>query len=159
MNEMRENDSEMNHHHLCLTSVVHTCTGWGFCIQDYLHLTRSNALLDANPIQPSPTSHSSQVFLPLPLFLTPLISKLLHTETHSSISFLSSRPNHCSLLHLTTYVIHSMPRRLYRTIITGCTEHLLNQSGKMPVEIDRLIMLVIVGSRMWEHKNFVLREM
>jgi len=37
----------------------------------------------------------------------------------------------------------------------GCTEQFLNWSGKMPVEKDRLIMLmimlVLMGNRIWEH--------
>mgnify|MGYP003406490484 FL=1 len=33
----------------------------------------------------------------------------------------------------------------------GWTEQLLNWSGKTPVEIDRLIILVSVGRRIWEH--------
>jgi len=33
----------------------------------------------------------------------------------------------------------------------GCTDQFLNWLGKMPLEIDRLIMSVNVKSRIWEH--------
>jgi len=44
--------------------------------------------------------------------LTPLTSKLLHAETQSSLPFLSTWPNHCSLLRLTIYVMHSLSSQL-----------------------------------------------
>jgi len=60
------------------------------------HLTRSKAhsYCKANSIK-SFFTHSSQVFLHVRLSLTPITSKLLLAETQSSLSFLSTSPNHC----------------------------------------------------------------
>jgi len=43
----------------------------------------------------------------------------------------------------------------------GCTEQFLNWLQNMPVEQDRLILLLIVGSRIWEHcfKTFSVRRL
>jgi len=79
------------HRHLRLASVVHACTCWTVLHTRHLHLTQSKA---HSQCKLNSTkfffTHSSQVFLPLPLSLTPLTSKLLHAETQSSLSFLST---------------------------------------------------------------------
>src|SRR5258706_4952930 len=60
----------------------------------------------------SSCTHSCQVFLPLPLPLTPSTTKLLHAETQSVGSLRSTCPYHLSLPRLTTSEIPSMPKRL-----------------------------------------------
>src|SRR5258706_4564097 len=60
----------------------------------------------------SSCTHSCQVFLPLPLPLTPSTTKLLHADTQSVGSLRSTCPYHLSLPRVTTSEIPSMPKRL-----------------------------------------------
>jgi len=107
-----------HHHHLRLT-FVHACMlVVRFLHMRPLHLTRCKYHSHCKPNSTkSLFTHPSQVFLPLPLSHTSA-SNLLHAETQSSLFFLSSWPNHCSLLRLTASVMYSMPSRLLSSALT-----------------------------------------
>src|SRR6266516_3643896 len=57
----------------------------------------------------SANTHSLHVFLPLPLFISPITSRFLHLETQSSASLRSTCPNHLNLPQLTTLSTPSIP--------------------------------------------------
>src|SRR6266516_1183291 len=57
----------------------------------------------------SATTHSLHVFLPLPFFIPPITSTLLHLETQSLASLRSTCPNHLNLPRLTTLSTPSIP--------------------------------------------------
>jgi len=92
-----------HHHHLRVSPSFRLAWVGRFLHTRPLHLTQSKAHFwcKSNSTKCFFT-HSSRGFLPLPLSLTPLTSKLLHAETQSSLSCISTRPNYCSLLHCTT---------------------------------------------------------
>src|SRR5665811_345690 len=62
------------------------------------------------PFLMSSSTHSRQVFLPLPLPLFPTI-RFLHADTQSSFSFRSTCPNHLNLPPLTTSATSTIFKR------------------------------------------------
>jgi len=62
-------------------------------------------------------THSSHVFLCLPLLFGPATSKLLHVDTQSSLPFRSRCPNHLSRPRLTTSATSSKPKRPFKSTL------------------------------------------
>src|SRR6266536_4210267 len=60
-------------------------------------------------------THSSHVFLLLPLLFVPTTSIFLQADVQSSLSFHSKCPNHLNLPRLTTSVTPSKPKRLFKS--------------------------------------------
>ena len=65
----------------------------------------------------SSSTHSFQVFLFLPLHLTPATSIFLQADTQSSTLLRSRCPNHLNLLRLTTSSTLCTPKRLYKSTL------------------------------------------
>ena len=60
-------------------------------------------------------THSSHVFLLLPLPFGPATTKFLQADTQSSLFFRSRCPNHRRRPHLTTSATRSTPKRLFKS--------------------------------------------
>jgi len=118
------NNNNHHHHHLRLTSIS-SCTSWTRILHTRpFHLTRSRVHSWFNTIQfvlhtlvPSLSASSS-----ISYFTT---SNRLHTETHSSLSFLFPNPNpnpnqptavRCMPFVLPHHVMHSMSSRLLSSV-------------------------------------------
>jgi len=99
----RQHEMQYHHCHRHLRFRPFTSGVGRFLHMRPLHPTRSKPNSRCKPnIIKSFLTHVLQVFLSLPLSLTPSSLKYIYAETQSSQSFRSTWPNHRSLLRLTT---------------------------------------------------------
>src|SRR5258706_9136641 len=107
----------------------------------------------------SSCTHSCQVFLPLPLPLTPSTTKLLHADTQSVGSLRSTCPYHLSLPRLTTSEIPSMPKRLNNSSLLflsrSVTPHINLTIILLYVQVFAYLLLSLPMSRCHTSKHFV----
>jgi len=121
---LTESKFGVRHHHHRHRFNVHFSmlaqAGW-FPPNELLHLVLSCAHSELRKLRfkvcRSCLTHSSHVFLCLPLLFGPATSKLLQSDTQSSLPFRLRCPNNLSRPRLTISAISSKPKRPFESLL------------------------------------------